>query len=117
MTMTTNEFQQRAMCEQHGAEFAPAPDDMKVGIARNVREGILPIHGLRHPPMGDTTGWYIWAGGEPSDDPDFFVPLHVKHLNTWCPDIVRFLGLPAGWRFLIAGDYEDVWQDLSLLNV
>jgi hypothetical protein len=56
-------------------------------------------------------------GGEPSDDPDFFVPLHVEHLAAWCPEAIRFLGLPAGWRFLVAGDYEDVWQDLSLLNV
>jgi hypothetical protein len=30
---------------------------------------------------------------------------------------VRFLGLPPGWRFLVAGDYEDVWEEQSLLDV
>jgi hypothetical protein len=93
MTMTNNEFQQRVMCEQHGTQFTPAPDDMKVGIACNVREGILPIHGLRHPPVGDTTGWYIWAGGEPSDDPDFL------YRSTSSTSIHGALKLSASWAF------------------
>jgi hypothetical protein len=115
---TSNEMQQqRDVCDRYKVEFVPAPRHLKVGIAQNVREGILPINGLRHPPAGDTTGWYIWAGEEMSDDPDFFAPLHVEHLVEWCPDAVRFLGLPPGWRFLVAGDYEDVWQDQSLLDV
>jgi hypothetical protein len=88
-----------------------------VGISLNVKNGLQPINGLRHPPEGDTTGWYIWAGEDFSDDPDFFVPLHVKHLNEWCPEIVKYLGLPPGWRFLIANDYEDVWEDPSLLDI
>lgn len=117
MSMTTDELQQRKMCERYGVQYLPAPLDRIVGIARNVREGTLPIHGLRHPAVGDTTGWYIWAGGEPSEDPGFFVPLHVEHLETWCPAAIRFLGLPPGFRFLVADDYEDVWEDSSLLHV
>jgi hypothetical protein len=109
--------QQEELCKRYGAEFVSSPPHLKVGIARNVREGILPINGLRHPPVGDTTGWYIWAGDEPSDDPGFFVPLHVEHLAEWCPNAIRFLGLPPGWRFLFAGAHEDVWEDPSLLNV
>jgi hypothetical protein len=108
---------QRELCKRQGVGFVAAPPHLKVGIARNVREGILPINGLRHPPAGDTTGWYIWAGEELSNDPDFFVPLHVEHLADWCPVALRFLGLPPGWRFLVAGEYEDVWEDPTLLNV
>ena len=88
-----------------------------MGIARNVRTGAIPLNGLRHPPQGDTTGWYIWAGEELSTAPDFFEPLHVLHLAEWCPAALRFLGLPPGWRFLTAGDYEDVWEDPTLLDV
>lgn len=106
---------ERELCERHGALWAPSPPDLKVGVARNVRSGALPINGLRHPPSHDTTGWYIWAGEEPSADPDFFVPVHVRHLEEWCPDVLRFLGLPPGYRFLVAGDHEDVWFDPSLL--
>ena len=107
---------QRAVCKKYGATHVPAPADLKVGIARNVQEGLLPVNGLRMQPEGDTTGWYIWAGAEISRDPDFFVPLHAKHLKDWRPEVIKFLGLPPGWRFLIAGDYEDVWEDQALLR-
>jgi|SRR5688572_8653897 hypothetical protein len=113
----TPEAEQRDVCKRYKAEWVAAPSDLKVGVARNVREGVLPINGLRHPPAGDTTGWYIWAGGEPSEDPDFFVSLHVAHLTEWCPEAVRYLGLPPGWRFLVAPEHEDVWQDPELLKV
>lgn len=108
---------QRALCAKHGAEFYPAPAYQKLGIAENVRTGSFPIHGLRHPSVGDTSGWYVWAGGEMSADADFFKPLHIEHLDEWCPRIQKYLGLPPGWRFLIADDYEDVWFDRSLMDV
>ena len=106
---------QKALCDQHKADFCPSPDTLKVGIAENIRTGLLPINGLRHPQSDDTTGWYIWAGEQLQDDPDFFRPLHVSHLGEWCPEVRKFLGLPPGWRFLVAGEYENVWFDESLL--
>ncbi len=117
MTDVEHERIQRDLCEKFGAEFLASPEQLKVGIAANVREGLLPINGLRHPPQGDTSGWYIWAGEKMSTDPDFFAPLHASHLPDWCPAAIQFLGLPPGWRFLIAGDYVDVWEDPELLNV
>jgi hypothetical protein len=108
---------QRRLCAQHGVPFVEAPEHLKVGISSNVRSGLRPIHGLRHPPQGDTTGWYLWAGDEPSTAADFFQPLHVSHLAEWCPLALKFLGLPPGWRFLVAEGHEDVWGDPSLLDV
>lgn len=108
--------EQQVLCEKYGAKYFPSPQGMKVGIASNVKQGIRPVNGLRHPPVGDTTGWYIWAGEELSDQPDFFNPLHIEHLKQWCPDVQKYLGLPPGWRFLIDGDFVDVWYDESLLN-
>ena len=103
------------LCHKYGTNYCPLPDGSKVGISLNVRDGVVPVNGLRHSPEGDTTGWYIWAGEEMSTAPDFFKPLHVEHLQEWCPDIQKYLGLPPGWRFLVANDYEDVWYDESLL--
>ena len=103
------------ICERYGVTPVESPDSLKLGIARNVRTGEMPINGLRHPPEGDTTGWFVWAGEAFSTDPDFFVPLHVGHLDEWSAGIKKFLALPPGWRFLKAGDYEDVWYDGSLL--
>jgi len=117
MMNSANKKVQKALCEKYEAEFCGSPIDLKVGIATNVREDVAPINGFRHPQEGDTTGWYIYAGEELSDDPDFFNPLHVEHLDEWCPQIIKYLGLPPGWRFLIAGDYEDVWFDENLLEV
>jgi hypothetical protein len=94
-----------------------APPDLKVGVARSVFQGMWPVNGLRHRPEGETTGWYIWAGEELADDPDFFVPLHLGHLAERRPEVLRYLALPPGWRFLVAPGYEDVWEDPGLLEV
>jgi hypothetical protein len=108
--------EQRQICRRFGAEFVEAPEHLKVGIASNVRAGLMPLNGLRHPPEADTTGWYIWAGEDLSTEPDFFQPLHVAHLVEWCPPVLKYLGLAPGWRFLIDGEYEDVWFDPALLK-
>jgi len=114
--MDSIEKKQKEVCKKYGAKFVSSPNDLKVGISLNVRDGITPINGLRHKPEHGTTGWFIYAGEESSDDSDFFQPLHVEHLDSWCPQIQKYLGLAPGWRFLIAGDYEDVWFDETLLN-
>jgi hypothetical protein len=110
--------QQKDLCKRLGLEWVESPPYLNVGIAKNVREGMMPINGLRHHEEGDTTGWYIWAGGEiPQDDPGFFVALHVEHLTEWYPEIFKYLGLPPGWRFLIDDKgHEDIWEDKSLLS-
>jgi hypothetical protein len=110
-----NEQDQVALCREHGREFTACPPDSKLGVALQTL-GQTPIHGLRHPPVGETTGWYIWAG-EYSSDKDFFNALHASHLIQRLPEVVRFLGLPPGSRFLLAGEHVDVWFDESLLKV
>lgn len=107
--------EQKALCLKYSVPFVACPSNLKVGISTNVRKGELPIHGLRHKPERDTTGWFIWAG-EYSSEPDFFKPLHVEHIKKWCPWILKYLGLPLGWRFLVTPDYEDLWEDISLLE-
>jgi len=109
--------QQKAICERYGSLLYESPLFFKVGISLNVRNQIWPINGLRHPITEDTTGWYIWAGEEFSTDPNFFVPIHVDHLNEWCPIVMKYLGLAPGWRFLVTPNYEDVWEDSDLLRI
>ena len=93
----------------------PSLRDEKVGLALHRGDG-PPIHGLRHPPEGDTCGWYIWRG-ELTGDPDFFDASHVAHLRDHAPEVLPYLALPPGWRFLIAPGHEDLWFDEQLLNV
>jgi hypothetical protein len=108
---------QLAIVERFGSAARPPLAGEKVGIAVNVRQGLMPLNGLRHPVAGDASGWYIWAGEEFSLDEDFFVPLHIDHLSEWCPSVIPYLALAPGWRFLLAPDHEDVWFDASLLDV
>lgn len=107
---------QQEFSQQFGCECVPADPDSKVGFALDTQDR-LPLNGLRHPPDGDTTGWYLWGGEEIPSNDDAFSPLHAKHLIEYNPEVLKFLGLPPGYRFLIAGDYFDVWFDPSLLNI
>jgi hypothetical protein len=114
----TLNMNQMDVCSKYNVPFVESLLNFKVGISLNVKEGLQPINGLRHPPEANTTGWYIWAGEEYFEDPDFFVPLHVAHLQEWCPQVLKYLGLAPGWRFLIDDNgYEDVWYDEQLLEI
>jgi hypothetical protein len=48
---------------------------------------------------------------------DFFQPLHFSHLPERCPEVVEYLALPPGSRFLIADGYENVWHDPTIVHV
>lgn len=106
---------QEDLCKKYQAGFDKPAAESMVGVADNLRNS-APIHGLRHSTTATTTGWYIWAG-EYSDHKDFFKPMHLKHVIEMYPELVPYLGLPPGWRFLIdpSNGYEDVWRDNSLI--
>jgi len=114
--MNEDEAIQRDVCKRWGSLYIPTDLDSMIGIAANVREGVYPLNGLRHPICGKASGWYIWAGEEMSKSEDFFLPLHVEHLDEWNLSVKMYLGLAPGWRFLAAPGYEDVWFDASLLT-
>ena len=108
---------QREVCHRYGTEFVPYHASDKLGLSANVRSGLKPLNGLRHPPHRGTSSWYIWAGVDLRRTPDFFKPIHVRHIADVCPAVVPYLGLPPGWRFLISEGHEDVWFDEELLKV
>ncbi|AZV38905.1 hypothetical protein CFR75_14385 [Komagataeibacter xylinus] len=101
---------QMDVCHRFRAPYYDCGWNLKLGISRNVRTGLLPIRGVRTPPENGTSGWYIWAGEEMSQAEDFFVPLHTRHIPHWCKIVIPYLGLAPGWRFIVTPDYEDVWH-------
>ncbi|MHA3046219.1 immunity protein Imm33 domain-containing protein [Riemerella anatipestifer] len=107
--------EQRAICKKYGQDFFNTSLELKIGISDNFDSGEMPLNGLRHFPEGDTSGWYIWAG-EYSTSDNFFKPMHIFHLFKSFPEIIKYLGLPPGNRFLVDNQgYEDVWFDDNLL--
>lgn len=102
--------------------------DFDIGIGPQVGTNLLaasdslisgkwdwPIHGMRYPANGESTGWFLWTG-DLSADPDFFKSWHVSHLLDAVPTLARLLTLPPGTRFLVAPGREDVWDDPALLD-
>ncbi len=111
------EQSQREICQNYGAKFVLLDFNLKLGVADDFFSNIFPLNGLRHPAEVETCGWYLWAGKEISLDEDYFKPMHVFHLIKKCPNILKYLGLPAGWRFLVTDNYEDVWFDKEIVQI
>ncbi len=112
------EIDQKEICDKYNCEYTPIDSHFKLGVSRNFKLNQLPVNGLRHPIENDTCGWYIWSGEEFSEDPNFFVPVHISHIKDQYPIVYKYLALPEGYRFLIGDNgYEDVWEDKSLLNI
>jgi hypothetical protein len=41
---------------------------------------------------------------------DFFKPMHAEHLEDFLPEVIPYLALEKGFRFIIDDTgYEDVW--------
>ena len=106
---------QEDVCRRFAAEFLPTDLETWLAVALETLGSGAPLHGLRQAPDAEGCGWYIWAG-DPSDDPDFFKSLHALHLCDTIPQVLPYLGLGPGWRFLLAPGYEDVWYDPNLLG-
>lgn len=106
---------QKEICKKVNADWRPVNPKHKIGISADL-DG-EPIHGLRHQPEKGTTGWYIWTG-DYSAEADFFKSMHAGHLLEKRPDLIKYLGLPPGYRFLIdQKGYEDIWEDKELLDL
>ena len=108
---------QRAACERTNTSPAFLSPTDRIAIGRDFDITRLPINGLRHPPYGDMCGWNIWSGEVLSDEPDYFNVICYEHLVPNGSDWLQYLALPAGWRFLAAPGYEDIWFDQALFDI
>lgn len=103
---------QKNICGKYNSLWKPINKKFKIGMSDNWNEN--PINGLRHSQQEGTTGWFIWSG-EYSDNNDFFKPICAEHLLQIRPEIIKYLGLEIGFRFLVDNKgYEDVWKDENI---
>lgn len=104
--------QQQVICQNHQSAFCLIlPTDM-IAIALETL-GKSPIYGSRvHKASAtDNVEWFFYCG-EYSASPDFYKPIHAKHLTEYLPMVERYLALAPGYRFIIdANGYEDVWLE------
>ena len=103
---------QKTICEKYESKWNPINKKLKIGIGSDLNAD--PIHGIRHPKVKGTTGWYIWTG-EYSESDDFFQPMCAEHLLQLRPELIKYFGLDVGFRFLADNNgYEDVWFDKEI---
>jgi hypothetical protein len=95
--------------------MVPDPSE-KAGVSEGVLVGAPYVQGLRCRPENGTCGWYFTAGDDNSEDDDFFKPLHVAHLQEYCPEVLPYLALPPGRRIIIGPGLEQVTFDPQLLK-
>jgi hypothetical protein len=106
---------QKEICEKYDSKWTPINKNLRVGVSSDLISD--PINGLKHPSDKGTTGWFIWTG-EYSQAEDFFKPMCAEHLLQIRPQIIKYLGLGTGYRFLAdSNGHEDVWYDETLRQI
>ena len=113
------EQEQKDVCKRLDLPWTPVDNELMVAISNSLLTDTQPINGLRHPRQKNIDGWYLWSGEEiPQDEDNFFNPIHPIHLLEKRPLVLRYLGLPYGYRFQIDDKgYEDIWFDESILEI
>jgi len=119
ITWKAIEQEQQDVCKRLNILWTPVDRELMIAINESLFKDINPINGLRHPKEKNIDGWYIWSGGEiPQEKEDYFKPIHAEHLLTKQPKVLKYLGLPYGYRFQIDNKgYEDIWFDDTLLAI
>lgn len=99
---------QKQLCARYG--FPLHPPEETVAIALSTRDQ-SPIYGTRIPlPENGTISWFIHCG-EYSPATHFYQALHIGHLSEELPEVIKYLFLPEGAKFIIDREgYEDVWM-------
>ena len=103
-----NEKQQR-ICDKYGLP-AQAPEAMVALAIGSLAQS--PIYGTRIAlPENGTVSWFFHCG-EHDDADGFYQPVHASHLPDMLPQVVDYLALPSGAKFILDRDgYEDVWLE------
>jgi hypothetical protein len=99
------------ICQKYHSQYEPVqPNDMVAVALQTI--GQIPICGTRVIlTSNEKISWFFHCG-EFSEDDNFYQPIHVAHLNDLLPEVVSYLALEQGFRFVIDGkEYEDVWKE------
>ncbi|TCM66441.1 hypothetical protein EC844_11341 [Acinetobacter calcoaceticus] len=103
--------EQKLLCEEFDSAYIEVKSADLVAVATKTLNQ-EPLVGLRKQPEGDEqVSWFIYAG-ELAADQDEFEIMTVTELEKILPDVLPYLALESGFRFMIdKDDYEDVWKE------
>ncbi len=99
------------ICKKYGSAFDYPKPGTRIAIALKTL-GKIPTYGLREFPMTDDPNeitWFLFCGANTGED-DFFDVMCVEHIAETLPEVMPYLGLECGFRFVIDHEgYEDVY--------
>ncbi|MFW1755285.1 immunity protein Imm33 domain-containing protein [Acinetobacter wanghuae] len=103
--------EQKLLCEEVGSAYVEVSGDDVVAVAVKTLDQD-PIVGIRKKPeTEENISWFIYGGEQVSNEDDFET-MTVRELQDIIPDVLPYLALEQGFRFMIDGDdYEDVWKE------
>ena len=103
--------EQKLLCEEFGSRYIEVKGDDVVAVAVKTLDK-EPLVGVRKAPeTEENVSWFIY-GGELGEGEDFFETMTVRELQDILPEVLPYLALQEGYRFMIDGDdYEDVWKE------
>lgn len=103
--------EQKLLCEEFESSYIKVSGDDVVAVAVNTLNQ-EPIVGIRKKPEAEeNVAWFIY-GGEMGEGEDFFETMTVRELQDILPEVLPYLALAEGFRFMIdREDYEDVWKE------
>lgn len=103
--------EQKLLCEEVESAYIEVKGDDVVAVAVQTLNQD-PIVGIRKvPETAENVSWYIY-GGELPEGEAVFETMTIKKLQDILPDVLPYLALDIGYRFMIDGDdYEDVWKE------
>lgn len=99
---------QKVVCAKHQAPFDPIAEDSLIAIAPAALRSGAAVEGTRYVMTPPNSGWILVDEHFTGGVNDLRIE-HALHVAESRPDLVRYFGLPPGWRFLATkeGDLVD----------
>ncbi|KRP68041.1 hypothetical protein TU82_04370 [Pseudomonas orientalis] len=99
--------EQHMICAKNGVDYVAPSFEQMIIISHGVMEGD-PAEGVRYPSPEHMSGWWITTDRYDGNTENL-QSVHLQHVAVNRPDLVKYLGLPFGYRF--HGPSNDVWLD------
>ncbi|UYV55660.1 immunity protein Imm33 domain-containing protein [Priestia megaterium] len=108
---------QYSLCEVVEAEFDAPTADKFVTVYTQIFES-KEIQGVRYEEDGEKSGWLLYCEEQDLDSlhEGAFLTLRLYELTLKRPDLLKFLGLPTGYRFVLKEDEYNAWEDRNLFT-
>ncbi|SIS61936.1 hypothetical protein SAMN05421768_11419 [Chryseobacterium joostei] len=100
---------QSEICSHYGLSIIFPNFNQMVVISQGVYEG-KDIEGIRYESPEHMSGWWLITD-DYNDNIESLMTVHYHHIAFSRPDILKYLALPFGYRFLIENDEVEISKD------